>query len=219
VSPRLLTGAASLLLVAGPGCAGCSATADDAPGPAASAGATAPLPTTAAGLESLLVTEVPSGLPRVPDHGMRPPAGEKTIGDVAGYAPDADHQRSVLADYGYLYGWERFWRAGDEQTTVFVDQFRAAGGASSYADDLTRSDAEHYGGVAEADPEELPPGCTLLAVDHPDPDLGLAGPAAFSWCSHGVFTVSVAAVSTTPVAARAELEAVTRAQLDRLPRD
>ena len=49
------------------------------------------------------------------------------------------------------------------------------------------------------------------------PEHGLAGPAAFAWCARGDFTVAVAAVATSEDAARAELEAVTTAQLERLP--
>jgi hypothetical protein len=58
----------------------------------------------------------------------------------------------------------------------------------------------------------------VLAVDEPAPHLGLTGPTAFSWCPHGVFSVAVAATADSPEAARTEVEAVTLAQLDRLPR-
>ena len=218
--PRLL-----VLLVAGTACSGCSSTVPGEGRPAAgapadsSAGPTAAaLPDTAAGLEALLVTEVPSGLPRVPDDELDPPAGEKTIEDVAGYAEDAEQQRGVLQDYGYRHGWERFWRSEDALTSVFVDQFRGSMGARAYADDLVRNDAEYYGGVPDNDPSWLPDGCSAMALDEPDPHLGLSGPAAFSWCGHGVFTVAVAASAETPEAARAEVEAVTGEQLLRLPR-
>ena len=214
---RRLPGAAVALLLAGSACTGC---ASDVPGEARAAPASpAPdLPGTAAGLEDLLVPEVPSGLPRVPDLDLDPPAGEKTIDDVAGYADDAAEQRRVLETYGYQHGWERFWRSGDALTTVFVDQFGASTGAAAYAADLVRNDAEYYGGVPEADPPGLPADCAAMAVDEPADHLGLTGPTAFSWCPHGVFSVAVAATAGTPEAARAEVEAVTRAQLERLPR-
>jgi len=213
------------LLVAGTACSGCSSTVPGEGRPAAGASAdssagssAAALPETAAGLEALLVTDVPSGLPRIPDDELDPPAGEKTVDDVAGYAEDADEQRWVLEDYGYRHGWERFWRSDDALTSVFVDQFSGSTGARTYADDLARNDADHYGGVPDDDPAGLPRGCSLMTVDHPDPHLGLTGPAAFSWCAHGVFTVSVAASAETPEAARAEVEEVTLEQLLRLPR-
>ena len=214
---RSLPALAALVVLAGAGCPGCTSTVAGQAHPAAGSSATA-LPETAAALEALLVTEVPSGLPRVPDQELDPPAGEKTVDDVAGYADDAADQRSVLQDYGYRYGWERFWRTDTALTSVFVDQFTGTMGAGSYAADLVGNDAEYYGGVPDTSPAELPPGCALMTVDEPDPRLGLTGPAAFSWCPHGVFTVSVAAAAATPEAARAEVEAVTREQLGRLPR-
>ncbi len=206
--------AAALLGLA---CAGCTSTVSGRAQPATGSATTA-LPETPAALEGLLVTEVPSGLPRVPDDELQPPAGEKTIRDVAGYAEDAAAQEDVLQEYGYLHGWERFWRGDEALTTVFVDQFSGPMGATSYADDLVRNDAEYYGGEPTAAADGLPEGCAEMTVADPDPSLGLAGPAAFSWCPHGVFTVSVAAVAATPEAARAEVEAVTLDQLDRLPR-
>lgn len=212
--PRAL---AAVLVLAGPGCTANTSSAVEEPSATASGASTEGLPTAAAGLGALVLTDVPSGLPRVPDDELDPTAGEKTIDEVAGYAPDAGHQRRVLSDYGYRWGWERFWRADEALTSVFVDQFEHRDGAASYADDLARNDAEYYGGVPDDDPPGLPAGCVLLAVDDPDPALGLVGPAFFAWCSRGVFTLSVAAASTSPAAARAELEAVTAQQLDRLP--
>ena len=201
---------AALLLLTGTGCTATGRPAEAAPtGPAR--------PTSAAGLERLLLTEVPSGLPRVPDHELQPTAGRKTVDDLAGYAPDPERQREVLQDYGYRWGWERFWRAGNALTSVFLDQFSRADGAGSYAADLAGNDEEYYGGELDPAPAGLPAGCTVLTVDDPAPAGRLAGPAALSWCSSGVFTLQVAAVSTSPEAALAELQAVTTAQLDRLP--
>ncbi len=211
--PRL----AALLLLAGAGCTGCTSTVAGQASPAAGATGT-PLPQTATALEALLVTEVPSGLPRGPDGELAPPAGEKTIDDVAGYAEDAADQRSVLEDYGYRHGWERFWRSDEALTSVFVDQFAGPSGAAAYADDLVRNDAEYYGGVPQRSPDGLPEGCALMTVEEPDPHLGLSGPAAFAWCPHGVFSVSVAAAAGTADAARVEALAVTLEQLGRLPR-
>ena len=214
---RSLPALAALVVLAGAGSTGCTSTVAGQAHPAAGSSASA-LPETAAALEALLVTEVPSGLPRVPDGELDPPAGEKTIDDVAGYAEDAADQRSVLEDYGYRHGWERFWRSDAALTSVFVDQFAEPSGAVSYADDLVRNDAEYYGGVPGPSPDGLPEECALMTVAEPDPHLGLTGPAAFSWCPHGVFTVSVAAAAGTAEAAEEEALAVTLDQLGRLPR-
>jgi hypothetical protein len=223
--PRLRIGAAATLLLVAPLCSGC--TSSDAPaGPeggtataASSSTSTAAVPSTADGLASLLVEAVPSGLPRVPDDELDPRAGAKTIDDVARYGDDAAAQRQVLEGYGYQRGWERFWRSGTAVTSVFLDQFSRPDGASAYAADLARNDAKYYGGVLDSAPGDLPAGCVLMAHDDPAPQHGLAGPAAFSWCASGVFTVAVAAVAGSPADARAELAAVTAQQLDRLPAD
>jgi hypothetical protein len=217
VTSRLLRTVAAPLLLLIPWCTGC--TSDEAPaaGPATSSPASAAVPSDAAELEALLVDAVPSGLPLVPDDELAPPAGAKTIDDVARYGQDAQQQRQVLSDYGYQRGWERFWRADAALTSVFLDQFRDADGAGSYAEDLARNDAEYYGGLTDSAPDDLPAGCATMARDEPAPDQGFAGPAAFAWCASGVFTVSVAAVAATPADAWAELVAVTVAQLHRLP--
>jgi hypothetical protein len=214
---RSLPALAALLVLAGTTGTGCTSTVAGQARPAAGSSGS-DLPGSPSALEALVVTEVPSGLPRVPDDELDPPAGEKTIDDVAGYAEDAADQRSVLTDYGYQYGWERFWRGDEALTSVFIDQFDQPMGATAYADDLVRNDSEYYGGVPDAGPAGLPGGCSGMTVDEPDPRLGFSGPAAFSWCPHGVFTVSVAASAGTPEAARAEVEAVTLEQLGRLPR-
>ncbi|SDX67538.1 hypothetical protein SAMN05661080_00795 [Modestobacter sp. DSM 44400] len=205
------------LVFAIPAGTGCTAAEGEQPGAASASGSTAATPSATSGLAALLLAEVPSGLPRVPDDELDPPAGRKSVEDVAGYAPDAGHQRQVLQDYGYQWGWERFWRTGDRLTSVFLDQFSGREGAEVYADDLARNDAEYYGGVPDSAPAGLPVGCTLLTVDAPDPSGKLSGPAAFVWCAAGVFTVSVAVVSTSPAEARAEVESVTADQLDLLP--
>jgi len=177
-------------------------------------------PATPEELERLVVDEVPSRLPRVPDEAIQPPAGAKRVEDVAGYSDDPARERTVLEDYGYRHGWERFWGAGTgggPQTGVFVDQFERAGGAVSYAEDLARNDAEHYGGLLSEGSPDLPDGCRRLVVDEPAPDAGLWGPAAFAWCTRGSFSVSVSAVADTLEAATEEIGAVVRDQLDRLP--
>jgi hypothetical protein len=217
VTSRLLRTVGAPLLLLTPFCAGCSSPEAPAAAPSSAASPSAGLPTTAAELEALVIDEVPSGLPPVPDDELDPPAGEKTIDDVARYGDDAVEQRQVLTDYGYQRGWERFWRAGTDLTSVFVDQFSDAEGAGSYAEDLARNDAEYYDGLLDSAPADLPADCVLMARDEPAPEQGFAGPAAFAWCASGVFTVSVAAVAATPAAARAELTAVTAEQLDRLP--
>ncbi len=177
-------------------------------------------PATAEELEGLVVEEVPSGLPRLPDDAIEPPAGAKRVEDVAGYSDDPARERAVLQDYGYRHGWERFWGSGTgegPQTGVFVDQFTRADGAVAYAEDLARNDAEHYGGLLSEGSPELPDDCRRLVVDEPRPDEGLSGPAAFVWCTRGEFSVSVSAVSDSLDAAGAEVAAVVADQLDRLP--
>ena len=102
MTSRLLPRAAAALLgLLAPLCTGCSSeAAPELSAVAASPSTTAALPSSAAELEQLLVEQVPSGLPRVPDDELDPPAGEKTIDHVAGSAPDSAHQREVLTEYG-----------------------------------------------------------------------------------------------------------------------
>ena len=123
------------------------------------------LPESPAELEALLVEAVPSGLPRLPDAHVRPPAGEKTVEDVAAYAEDPARERTVLRDYGYRYGWERFWGVEDGAlTSVFLHQLRSRAGAAAYARDLAANDVEHYDGILVDDAPDLPGGCWLLIV-------------------------------------------------------
>jgi hypothetical protein len=205
---------ASALLCAVPWLTGCSGRtvtgeASAAPGPS--------LPTAPEELERLVVTDVPAGLPRVPDDALSPPAGEKEVADVAAYSAHPDHEREVLAGYGFRFGWERFWGAGDGSgpvTSVFVYQFTSRAGAAAYARDLAGNDAESYRGMLRDDPTGLPGGCSLVTVDQPE---RLPGPAASAWCGHGVFSVAVTSVAGSPAAARKEVGAVVKAQLARLP--
>jgi len=169
-------------------------------------------------LERLLITDVPSGLPRLPDNGLQPPAGRKDLADVARYAQDPGHEQQILREYGYRFGWERFWGRGtDPMTSVFVYQFRDWASAGVYAREIAGNDAEYYHGMLQKDPPQLPAGCWLLSVDDPSSSSVLHGPAAFAWCGHGVFSVSVTAVGASPKAAQAEVAAALRAQLRRLP--
>ena len=208
------SGAAVLFVVAGLASAGCTHSVE---GTATAAPVTA-VPETAEELEALVVREVPSGLPRLPDHELDPPAGAKTVEDVAGYADDPEREREVLEDYGYRFGWERFWGQGEGAlTSVFVDQFERRAGAGAYAEDLARNDAEHYRGMLRESPADLPRTCRSLTLDDPDADLGLDGPAAFAWCAHGVFSVAVTVVAESVDAAEAEMRDVVARQLDRLP--
>ena len=175
-------------------------------------------PASAGDLEELVVTAVPSGLPRLPDEELDPPAGEKRLEDVAAYAEDPARELDVLEDYGYRFGWERFWGEGPAAlTAVFVDQFETRAGAGAYATDLARNDAEHYDGVLDEDPLDLPGGCALLSVADPGPDSTLTGPAVLAWCATGVFSVGVTAVAASVTAAEDEVRAVLAEQLDRLP--
>lgn len=192
----------------------CGRTVDGVPTAAAPSGR----PTTPAELEQLLVAVVPSGLPRLADDEVQPPAGAKRLEDVAGYAPDPAREQDVLAGYGYRFGWERFWgRESGSMTGLFVDQFERRSGARAYAEDLAHNDAELYGGMLSEGPPELPGNCRLLTVDAPVPHAGLTGPAAFAWCWHGVFSVSVTAVAETADDAVREVGAVLDAQLALLP--
>jgi hypothetical protein len=210
-SPRgaVLLVALAGLLPAG----GCARSVEGAP----TAGEESPPPASADELEALILSELPSGLPRLPDEDLVPPAGAKQVDDVAGYSDDPARERAVLEDYGYRHGWERFWGSeGGPVTAVLVDQFDSRAGAGAYADDLAHNDAELYEGMLREDPDGLPGGCWLLTVEHPDPDQ-LHGPSALAWCVHGVFSVSATAVSGSVDAAEEEVRAVLTAQLDRLP--
>ncbi|WP_346619696.1 hypothetical protein [Blastococcus montanus] len=210
----LAAGALAAVAVAVAVLPGCGRAVDGVP----TAVAPSNRPTDPAELERLIVTDVPSGRPRLPDEDLEPPAGEKRLEDVAGYSTDPAREREVLESYGYRYGWERFWGHGDGPITgVFVDQFDRRSGARSYAQDLARNDAELYPGVLSEDPPELPANCRLLTVDAPVPEAGLVDPAAFAWCWHGVFSVSVTAVAETKADAVREVGAVLEEQLALLP--
>lgn len=182
--------------------------------------AAAPASTSSASAEQLgelIVTDVPSGLPRLSDEDLTPPAGAKRMEDIAGYARDPARERAVLADYGYRHGWERFWGTETGPVTgVFVDRFDSRAGAGAYAEDLARNDAERYGGMLSENPAGLPGGCWLLTVAEPDPEQ-LHGPAAFAWCVQGVFSVSATAVTDSVDAAEEEAVAVLREQIVLLP--
>jgi hypothetical protein len=196
------------------GMAGCARPVDGE----ATAAPAEPVPESADELGALVVTAVPSGLPRLPDDELEPPAGPKYVHDIAAYSDDPERESDVLEDYGYRYGWERFWGTGTgPMTGVFVDQFGSRAGAGSYAEDLARNDAEHYDGVLHESPPDLPGGCRMLTVATPEPDSGLGGPAALAWCGHGPFSVSVTSVAESLTAAEDEVRAVVEEQLDRLP--
>jgi hypothetical protein len=176
-------------------------------------------PESADELGALVVTEVPSGLPRLPDAELDPPAGAKAVDDIADYSEDPARERDVLEQYGYRQGWERFWGSGSggPMTGVFVDQFSSRAGAVAYAEDLARNDAEHYDGVLHDNPPDLPGGCRMLTVYDAEAQAALGGPAALAWCGHGPFSVAVTAVAASMDAAREEVLAVVDEQLDRLP--
>ncbi|MGY1682676.1 hypothetical protein [Geodermatophilus sp. SYSU D01176] len=193
---------------------GCSTPPDGG----AAAAPTAATPATPAELEELVVPDVPSGLPRVPDDHLSPPAGAKAVEDVAGYAEDAAREREVLDDYGYRFGWERYWGSGSGPlTTVFTHQFETPDGAAAFTADVADHDAEVYGGMLREGPPGLPDGCRLLELAEGAPADGVPSPAAFAWCTRGVFSVAVTAVAGSIESASAEVRAVVAAQLDRLP--
>ena len=205
------SGGLALLLALLPGCT----TPSDG---AADAAPAAETPGSPAELEELLLPAVPSGLPRVSDDSLRPPAGEKSVEDVAGYAEDPAREREVLDDYGYRFGWERYWGSGSGPlTTVFASQFHTVGGAGEFTADLAEHDAAVYGGVLSQDPSGLPAGCRLLVLAGGAPHEGVTAPAAFAWCAQGAFSVAVTAVAGSVAAAEEEVRAVVTAQLERLP--
>ena len=197
-----------------PATAGCARAVDGDPTAVPAQG----FPDSSADLGALVVTEVPSGLPRLPDDELEPPAGPKSVDDVADYSDDPAREQGVLEDYGYRYGWERFWGTGSgPMTGVFVDQFDSRAGAGAYAEDLARNDAEHYDGVVHENPPGLPGGCRMLTVDDAAAQEALGGPAALAWCGHGPFSVSVTSVAASLRAAEDEVRAVVEEQLDMLP--
>ena len=197
-----------------PTTAGCARAVEGVP----TAATTDAYPDSAEELGDLVVAGVASGLPRLPDDQLQPPAGAKSVEDIAEYSADPRRERGVLEGYGYRYGWERFWgtRSGP-MTGVFVDQFRARAGAGAYARDLARNDAERYRGVVHENPPDLPGGCRMLTVDDEAAQATLGGPAALAWCGHGPFSVSVTSVADSLAAAEEEVRAVVEAQLDELP--
>lgn len=197
-----------------PATAGCARAVEGVP----SATASVPTPDSIDELSDLLVADVPSGLPRLPDDQLQPPAGAKSMDDIADYSDDPRRERDVLEQYGYRYGWERFWGTGSgPMTGVFVDQFEGRAGAVAYARDLARNDAERYDAVVHQNPPDLPGGCRMLTVEDADAQATLGGPAALAWCGHGPFSVSVTSVAASMKAAEEEVRAVVQEQLDRLP--
>ena len=193
---------------------GCGAPTDGG----ASATPTPATPASPGELEEVVVPDVPSGLPRLPDDSLSPPAGEKSVEDVAGYGEDAAREREVLDDYGYRFGWERYWGSGSGPlTTVFTHQFETPEGAAAFTGDVAAHDAEVYGGPLREGPPGLPAGCRLLQLHEGAPAAGVSSPAAFAWCTQGVFSVAVTAVAGSVESATEEVQAVVAAQLDRLP--
>lgn len=197
---------------------GCASSVEGVSTAAAGTSPVGDLPGDVEALGDLVLTAVPGSPAPVPDEELDPPAGAKTVEDVAAYSEDPDRDVEVLEDYGYRWGWERFWRPDGSLMTVFVDQFDGRGGAAAYATDLRRSDAAYYGGSPDRHPAGLPEGCAQLDIPDPAASTGLDGPAAFVWCAHGPFTVSVAVVAGDMTRAVDQVRRVAIDQLDRLPR-
>jgi hypothetical protein len=213
-SPNLRAAVLLAALICLPTTAGCARTVDGKP----TAATVSLLPRSADELGRLVVSQVASGLPRLPDDELQPPAGAKSVDDIADYSDDPEHEHDVLEQYGYRFGWERFWGTGSARMTgVFVDQFQARAGAGAYAGDLARNDAERYDAAVHENPPELPGGCRMLTVDDAAAQATLGGPTAMAWCAHGSFSVSVTAVADSLTSAEKEVRAVVDAQLDRLP--
>jgi hypothetical protein len=187
------------------------------PGAPRTAAAQASGPGSAAELAPFIVTDVPSGLARLPDAALDPPAGPKRLDDVAAYATDAPSQREVLRADGYRFGWERFWGvASGPMTGVFVDEFTGGDGAARYSADLAANEQRRFGGTLRLDPPRLPTGCRVLTVAAGSA-ARLHGPASFVWCPHGMFSVSVIAVASSARGADREMRAVLQRQLALLP--
>jgi hypothetical protein len=182
----------------------------------------AAVPRSAAELAPLIVSDVPSGLARLPDAALDPPAGPKRLDDVAGYSTDAPAQREVLRADGYRFGWERFWGVqSGPMTGVFVDQFTGSDGAARYSADLAANEQRRFGGALHLAPPRLPTGCRVLIVaagSMAGSAARLHGPASFVWCAHGVFSVSVVAVASSARGADREMRTVLQRQLALLPR-
>jgi hypothetical protein len=171
-------------------------------------------------LEALIVSDVASGMPRLADDELDPPAGAKQVDDIAGYSDDPVREREVLEDYGYRFGWERFWGSGGgsgPMTEVFVDQFGRRVGAAAYAADRAHNYAERFSGVLMENPPDLPGGCWLLTVEDAVPEAQLSGPTALASCGHGAFSIAVTAMADSVAAAQDEVRAVLMAQLAELP--
>jgi hypothetical protein len=171
-------------------------------------------------LEALIVSDVASGMPRLADDELDPPAGAKQVDDIAGYSDDPVREREVLEDYGYRFGWERFWGSGGgsgPMTEVFVDQFDRRVGAAAYAADRAHNYAERFSGVLMENPPDLPGGCWLLTVEDAVPEEQLSGPTALASCGHGAFSIAVTAMADSVAAAQDEVRAVLMAQLAELP--
>ena len=218
--PRRALAVAALPLLLAVGLVGCARSVDGVASatPPSSRSPSADLPQSADELEPLVVPSVPSGLPRLPDQELSPPAGAKSLDDVASYAPDPGRESGVLEGYGYRFGWERFWgHSRGPTTSVFVDQFESSEGAAAYAVDLAANEAERYNGMLRQHPAQLPDGCRELTVAEPDYGDELTGPSVFAWCGRGVFSVGVTSVAASVEAAKREVRAVLADQLDRLP--
>ena len=140
--------------------------------------------------------------------------------DVAGYADDPAREREVLEDYGYRYGWERFWgdrdRAGDRRLRRPVRAPAPVPGPTPRTSPATTPSTT--AACCGEDPPDLPGGCRLLTVDEPEPDAGLSGPAALRLVRPRRRSASaVTAVADSVDAAEEEVRAVLAEQLDRLP--
>src|SRR3712207_7805292 len=72
-----------------------------------------------------------------------------------------------LHDYGYRFGWERYWGSGSGPlTTVFTHQFQTPEGAAAFTRDVAEHDGDVYGGLLHEEPPVLDRKSTRLNSSH-----------------------------------------------------
>ena len=168
---------------------------------AAGAGARGRQPRPAAEeLAELVLPEVPSGLPRLPDEDLDAAGGRQDRRDVAGVRRRprrASGRSSRTTATGY--GWERFWGDGPGALTgVFVDQFEHPAGAARLrrGPRPQRRRALRRGAATRNRP--TCPAAAGCSRRRPAPDGRADRPRRVRLVRPGVFSVAVTAVARTP---------------------
>ena len=170
-------------------------------------------PASAEELGALIVTEVPSGLPRLPDEDLTPPAGQEAGRGHRGLCPrsgtGAGGPRGLRLPVrlGTVLG-----HRDGPVTGVFVDQFDTRAGA---APTPRTSPATTPSTTAACWRRPRRPAGRLLVADRGGPRPGAAARAGrVRLVRARVFSVSVTAVADSVDAAEEEVRAVLEAQLD-----